>query len=90
MWPEEDIPDDASVYMRIHKNFISDDDFRPNAFRDQGGGMSVDWNKYSSPVETRNRGKTPSDNAVIRMVASEIRKICLSGETHSNPGEFFR
>jgi len=83
MWPEEDIPDDASVYMRIHKNFISDGDFRPNAFRDQGGGMSVDWNKYSSPVETRNRGKTPSDNAVIGMVASEIRKIDALAVKHT-------
>ena len=75
MWPKEDIPDDASVFMRIHKRFISGGDFRPNAFRDQGGGMSVDWNKYSTPLEARNGARTPSDNAVISMMVGEIRAI---------------
>jgi hypothetical protein len=75
MWPKEDIPDNASVFMRIHKNFIVGGDVTPNTFRDQGPGMSVDWNEYSTPLETRNRARTPSANAVISMIAAEIRKI---------------
>src|SRR6266446_6467447 len=75
MWPKEDIPDNASVFMRIHKNFIIGGDVMPNAFRDQGPGVSVDWNEYSTPLETRNRARTPSANAVISMIAAEIHKI---------------
>jgi len=75
MWPKEDILDDASVFMRIHKMFIIGGDVGPNAFRDHGTGMSVDRIKCSTPLETRNRARTPSDKAVISMVAGEIRAI---------------
>jgi len=59
----------------INRVFITGGDVTPNAFRDQGPGMSVDWNKYSTPLETRNRARNPSANAVISMIAGEIRKI---------------
>ncbi len=75
MWPKEDIPDHASVFMRIHKSYMIGGDVPPNAFHDRGGGMSVDWDKYSTPLETRNRARTPSANAVISMIVGEIRKI---------------
>jgi hypothetical protein len=37
--------------------------------------MSVDWTKYTTSLETRNRGRIPSDNAVISMVAGAVRAI---------------
>ena len=75
MWPKEEIPDNASVFMRIHKTFITGGDVGPNAFRDHGRGMSVDWNKYSTPLKTRNRARTPADTAVISMIAGAVRAI---------------
>jgi len=37
--------------------------------------MSTDWAKYSSPEETRQRAKNPKDNAVIQLIAGEVRRI---------------
>ena len=75
MWSKEVIPDGSSVLLRVHKNLIPDGEVRPNVFRDQGGGMSVDWREYSTALETRNRGKIPADNAVISLPAGGIRQI---------------
>ena len=75
MWPKEDIPNEASVFMRLHRNLIFTGEIGPNVFRDQEGGMSVDWDKYSSASETRARGRTPADNAVISMGVASIRAI---------------
>lgn len=75
MWPKEEIPDEASVFMRVHKNLIPAGEIGPNVFRDQGGGMSVDWDKYSTPSQTRDRGRVPADSAVIRMGVFFIRRI---------------
>ncbi len=75
MWPKEDIPDNASLFMRIHKRFILAGDVGPHAFRDHARGMSVDWDKYSTPQETRNRARIASDNAVISLVAGAVRAI---------------
>lgn len=76
MWPKEEIPDEASLFMRLHRCFILQNDVGPNAFREHGGGMSVDWNKYSTALETRNRGRgSPLDNGVISMIAGAVRAI---------------
>ena len=50
----------------------------PGAFRnrpDESGGMSVDWQKYSTPQETRARARDPSANIVIEFLAGAVRKI---------------
>ena len=75
MWSKEVIPDGSSVLPRVHKSLIPDGEVRPNVFRDQGAGMSVDWREYSTALETRNRGKIPADNAVISLSAAGIRQI---------------
>ena len=75
MWPKEEIPNSSSVLLRVHKDLIPDGEVKPNLFRDQGAGMSVDWCEYSTPLETRNRGKIPTDNAVISMPVGGIRQI---------------
>ena len=38
-------------------------------------GMSCDWEKYSTPEESRRRAKDPSANGVLTMLAGEIRSV---------------
>jgi hypothetical protein len=75
MWPKEDIPNESSILMRVFRTFITQGYVLPNAFRDQGGGMSVDWDKYATPAETRARARTPENNAVISMVVGAVRNV---------------
>ncbi|MBE3145266.1 MAG: hypothetical protein IMZ61_15310 [Planctomycetes bacterium] len=37
--------------------------------------MSVDWDRYSTPVESQNRSRTPSDNGVVTFVALKLRQL---------------
>jgi hypothetical protein len=47
-----------------------------SAFVPKGNGrLSVEWDKYATPVQTRSRGKIPEDNAVLQMGAGSIRQI---------------
>jgi hypothetical protein len=75
MWAQEDIPGEAAVFMRLHRMWIRDGLVVPGAFQDRGAGMSVDWDKYSTPDETRQRARRPSENAVISMEVISIRAI---------------
>lgn len=74
-WQVEHIPDEDSVYMRAHKDFLRNGLLQPGVFREHNGGMSVDWDKYCTPHETRSRAKNPSVNAVIEMDVGKIRRI---------------
>jgi len=71
----EEIPDADSVFMRAHKDYIRDGDLMSGVFREQDGGMSVDWDRYATPEDTRARAKTPSKNAVLSLSVAGIRKI---------------
>jgi hypothetical protein len=74
--PVEGIPDPDSVFMRAHKTYFRDGELEPGVFAAKDGpGMSVDWEKYSSKEETRNRAKSPNDNAVISLLVGGIRAI---------------
>jgi hypothetical protein len=61
--------------MRFHKNLSPDKEIRPNIFREHGSGISTDWNKYSTPEQTKQRSKVPSDNAVISLNVGEVKRI---------------
>jgi hypothetical protein len=75
-WPVEHIPDDDDVFMRAHRVFFNRKRvLQPGVFRPHDGGMSVDWEKYSSPEETRQRAANPRENAVICLPVAEIRDI---------------
>ncbi len=78
-WEIEPIPDDALLYMRVHKNNLdSDGKPIPGAFRNQptrADGMSTDWDKHSTPKECQARARTPEDNAIIVLPVAEVRKI---------------
>ncbi len=53
------------------------DEIPQGAFRDQGGGMSTDWEKYSTAEETRKRAQKspPEDNGVLRLNVGGVRAI---------------
>jgi hypothetical protein len=75
-WPIEHIPDDADVFMRAHSMFFNRRRvLQPGVFRPHYGSMSVDWDKYSSPEDTRQRAANPQKNAVIALPVDGIRHI---------------
>ena|ERR1700722_3857896 len=75
VWQVEHIPDESDTYMRAHRMYFRGRTLQPGVFRTHDGGMSVDWDKYSTPEETRQRSKNPLDNAVIRLPVVGIRDI---------------
>lgn len=84
MWPVEEIPDVDGLYMRVHRNHVRDGEPIPGAFRDIGGGMSTDWNKYSTPQATRERGrKDPALYGIIQLPVGLVRTIDSLAVTHS-------
>ena len=83
-WEAEYIPDESGTYMRAHSTFFRDQILLPGVFNKRGGGMSVDWEKYSTPEETRQRANgDPLANAVIRLPAVGIRDINDLDVTHT-------
>lgn len=86
-WPVEFIPDADTLYMRIHRQWLKPDgSLWPVCFRnrpDDSGGMSTDWDRYSTPEETRRRARRPGDNAVIAMNVGAVRAIPAQRVRHS-------
>ncbi len=73
-WPVEDIPNSADLYKRVHMNHVRDREIIPFAFRDYE--MSADWDKYSTPVETRERGPQVTANyGVVAIPAGGARNV---------------
>ncbi len=75
-WESESIPDESVLYMRVHRAMLNANG-EPvlGAFKDHGGAMSTDWEKYSTPEQTRQRARVPEDNAVISLVVGQVRGI---------------
>jgi hypothetical protein len=74
-WPQEEIPDQAQLFMRVHDMWRKDVDVNPGAFKNHNGGMSTDWAKYSTPEETRQRARSPDRNAVVSLGVGAVRAI---------------
>ena len=83
MFPIEEIPDADTVFMRAHRNLLRDGEIVPGVFRAQGLAMSVDWSKYATPEETQRRARKPLDNAILAMIAGEIRSRAGLAVNHS-------
>ena len=65
--------------MRAYKDRMKNGVPSPSAFKPQGNGnLSVDWDKYSTPEQTRDRARQPMDNAVLRMIVANIRQLDVS------------
>jgi hypothetical protein len=74
-WETEHIPDGDNTFMRAHRDHFRSGDLQPGVFQVRVDGMSVDWAKYSTPEETRQRSREPLKNAVISLPVVEIRRI---------------
>ena len=86
-WSSENIPDFANLYMRVHRALVKrDGSIARSAFKDHNGGMSTDWDRYSTPEETRARGnKPPQDYAVVSMNVEGVRYIAPELEVNHTP-----
>ena len=78
-FPKESIPNSDYLYMRIHKNNYRDDEILPVCFKNNDGGMSTDWSKYSTPKQTQNRvsnyGRDPKNYGVVNLHVDSVRKV---------------
>ena len=83
-WPIEAIPDTDMLYYRIHKTryletsraLPSDapkDELPPNLFKFIQGDLSVDWSKYATPQESKDRARVPTDNGIVEFEAGDVR-----------------
>lgn len=86
MWPIEDIPEEAHLFLRVHKNNTKNGTPNAGAFKEHGDGdkksMSTDWDKYSDATDSRNRAPSPIDNGVLKFLTQELRTLTLT-VTHS-------
>ncbi|TGM04878.1 hypothetical protein EHQ76_07495 [Leptospira barantonii] len=82
MFEKEEIPDEDYIFYRVHKNLTDNkNEILPNVFRDKGTSMSTDWERYSSAQDTQDRGKTPTDNFILKLNVGKVRsKITLQVE----------
>jgi hypothetical protein len=71
----EFIPDGDRLYYRVHASYYPDGELRPGVFHDVEGGMSVDWEKFSTAIQARNRARVPEMNGVVSFVAGEVRQV---------------
>lgn len=81
MWPIEVIPNNSRLYYRIHQTFIRNGKMVPSVFKERGEGescgMSTDWEKYSTPEESRNRAPIPEKNGIVSFIAGNLRDVNL-------------
>jgi hypothetical protein len=81
-WEVEDVPNDAFLYVRVHKDKIENKGIsvglpKPSAFKntpETGPDLSSDWNKYSTPQLSREQ------------IGKEFRH---GKEEFKNPSDFF-
>lgn len=74
-WNVEQIPDPAKLYMRVHMKMLPEGKLHAGVFKAHGDGMSTDWEKYSTPEDTRFRALQPDMNGVIALVTGTVRSI---------------
>ena len=79
-WDVEEIPNQDRVFYRVHRTHRT---LGPSIFREQEGAMSTDWEKYSTPEESRGRARIPADNGIVALQAGEIRSVPGLSLTHT-------
>jgi hypothetical protein len=65
------------VFMRVPVQWLRlpAHQLHEGVFRETEGAMSVDWERYSSAQETRDRARNPRQNGVIALVTGDVRGI---------------
>jgi hypothetical protein len=71
----EQIPDPDRIFMRVPTQWLPARQLHPGVFRETEGAISVDWERYSSAQQTRDRARNPSQNGVIALVTGHVRGI---------------
>lgn len=77
-WAKETIADAHHLYRRVHRKLVNaTGGIRAGAFTDHVGAMSTDWDKYSSPEETRSRvsGIASGEFAVVALPVGGVRGL---------------
>jgi len=87
-WDKEYIPDENSLYMRVHKNDLDAEGKPvPGAFRNSpkgAAGMSSNWDKYADANSTRSGGpQLPQNYAVVTLQVSSARGVPGQTVEHS-------
>jgi hypothetical protein len=85
LFPIENILDDETLYYRIHQINIDSSELDerkrilPGAFDPQpkphGTEMSVDWSKYATAENTKNRARKPEKNGVLSFNSTLVRAV---------------
>jgi hypothetical protein len=77
LYQAEHIPDSDLLLRRVHRSFLGSDKSKipVGAFPRSENGISTDWEKYSTPEETRNRGHEPQANGVLQIFTRDVRKF---------------
>jgi len=84
-WEAEAIPDPDHVYRRAHRVHLdADGTFKPSIFKDIGGSVSTNWEKYCATAEEcRAKAKEPPKNGVLKGNAGSVRGIPDLAVTHT-------
>lgn len=78
MWEVENLPNEDTVFYRVHKSYCMDGELNYSVFKEIGDAMSVDWSKYSTPTDSVSRAKTPKDNGIVSFIVMQLRSLKLS------------
>ena len=84
----EDIPGRDRLFYRVHDNALKQGGkIHPGCFKQQGEGdergMSMDWERYSSAQDCRNRAREPRANSIVSFVKDVIGRIDGVGVFHA-------
>lgn len=76
-WLKEDVPSDDCLLMRVHiRTHANKGRLSTGAYKNHNLGMSTDWERYSTPEETRQRGrKVESEYGVVSMSVAAVRLV---------------
>jgi hypothetical protein len=81
-FPIEEIPNEDLLYYRVHEVNIDEEESHPNkkiklvAFDPHPKGstqMSVNWDKYSTPIELQQLAKVPEKNGIVSFSVEKVR-----------------
>jgi len=76
LWPVEEIPDADHVFYRVPVGWLKPaGTIHSGVFREVGGAMSVDWEKYCTAEESRARPGKPERFGILRMNVGFVRAI---------------
>jgi hypothetical protein len=85
-WPIEVVPDDDTLFLRVHRDLVRKDrTIRTKAFEKHGGGMSTNWCRYATAFETRSHPLKgcPERYGVLAVSAAPARRVPGHDVVHS-------